>query len=85
MNQGEVLELFMEEANKLGRKHTRLNDTILSFAQLLADSREQLSKERFDGFVHIGATIYKTSRSKAKARSDIATIMKDSLENKKGA
>jgi hypothetical protein len=83
MNQGDVLELFMEEANKLDKTHIRKNDTILLLAQLVADSREQLSKESFDALVHIGATIYKTSRREARARSEIATTMRGSIEKEK--
>jgi hypothetical protein len=84
MNQRDVLTLFKQEAEKFDQMHYRKNDIILSFSQLIANSSEHLSQENFDALVHIGAIIYKEWVTQTNARSDIATIMKDSIVHEEG-
>jgi len=80
MNQDEALGLFVDEADRLSETHFRLEDTLLLLASLLADSTEQLSKDGFDRLVQIGGAIHKTCASRTRARSEIATTMKQSLD-----
>jgi len=80
MDKDYVLSMFAEEADKLGETHIRLSDTLQLLAELLADSGEQLSNESFDTLVHIGASISKTCATRAKARSEIAITMKESVD-----
>ena len=82
MNQNDVLELFKKEAAKLNRAFFRQNDMVQLLASLVANSKEQLSKESFEALVHIGSAIYKSSLVRASAQADIAAIMRQSMEAK---
>lgn len=83
MTQHDVLELFRKESAMLGRVEASQSNIILQLAQLLADSKECLSKESFDAFVHVGAVMYQEGLGQFNARSEMAGIMKKSAEDRK--
>jgi len=83
MNREDVLKLFVEEAGKLDKTYIRRNDIILQLAQLIADSRASLSEENFSAMLRIGAALYKTNLSHNRARKEIATTMRESIESGK--
>lgn len=80
MTQYDVLELFKERAEKLDVLQASQSDIILRLAQLLADSREYMSKENFEELVQIGAVMYKEGQGQFRARSELATLMKTSVQ-----
>lgn len=81
MNQDEVLKLFEQEAELLDKTFIRQGDMIRQLAQLIADSRHQLSEQQFAILVRIGATLQKKTQSQNRARSEIATTMRDSIRD----
>lgn len=83
MNQHEVIKLFEEEADLLDKTYIRQSDMIGQLAQLIADSRDQLSEEHFAILVRIGATLHKKALSQNRARSEIASTMRDSIRDPK--
>jgi len=83
MNQDDVLQLFVKEAENLDMAHNKRLDTIRQLAQLIADTRESLSEDSFAALVRIGATIYKAKLSQNRARNEIATTMRESLDSGK--
>lgn len=83
MTQEEILGMFQAEANRMPLELPVANEIILELAQLLAESRERLSKETFETLVHIGGVLYKEGRSRFDARADISAIMKQSAENRR--
>ena len=83
MTQEEILSMFRAEANRMPLELPVANEIILELAQLLAESRERLSKETFETLVHIGGVLYKEGRSQFDARADVAAIMKQSVENRR--
>jgi hypothetical protein len=81
MNQDDVMALFIEESERPSRPLGRQNDPILLLAKVAADSSENLSTESFNALVHIGGAIYKTWTAQARARSELASTMKESIES----
>ncbi|WP_147384044.1 hypothetical protein [Noviherbaspirillum sedimenti] len=81
MTRDDVLKRFVEEADKLDKTYIRRNDIILQLAQLVADSRTSLSDESFAALLRIGAAIYKANLRQNRARKEIATIMRESINS----
>lgn len=81
MTQDEILGIFREQADKAQTALPTLNAVILELAHLLADSRGKLSKENFETLIRIGGVLYKEGQNRFDAKSDVAAIMKHSLEN----
>lgn len=81
----EVLKLFREEADRLDKKYIRQDDTIAQFAQLLAEAKTMLPEKNFADLVKIGAILYKANHSRKRARAEIATTMRESIDNGNGA
>lgn len=86
MKQEDVLELFRNEAKKLGRIEPTQSNIILTLAQILSDSKERLPDTAFQQLVHIGAAMYQAGLSNYRAQSEVGETMRTSLlppENKK--
>jgi len=81
MTQDEILGMFRDQADKVQTELPTLNAVILELAHLLADSHGKLSKENFETLVRLGGALYKEGQSRFDAKSDIAAIMKHSVEN----
>lgn len=84
MTQDEILDMFRQQSDCTTQELPTLNEVILELAQLLADSSERLSKENFETLVWIGGVLYKKGRDRFDAQSDVAKIMKNSAENRRG-
>lgn len=83
MTQDDVLELFREQAATLGEVKSTQSDIVLRLAQLMADSTGHLSKENFDELVRIGAVMYQEGLGQFTARSEVAALMKKSVQDRK--
>jgi hypothetical protein len=83
MTQDDVLELFREQAARLGEVQATQTDIILKLAQLLAESRGRLSQENFKELVHIGAVMYQEGLGQFRARTEVTAIMTKSAHQRK--
>lgn len=81
MTREEVLQLFREEADNLDKKYIRQDDTIAEFAQSLAEAKAMLPEKNFADLVKIGAILYKANHSRKRARAEIATTMRESIDS----
>ncbi|MFJ3046085.1 hypothetical protein ACIPEN_09650 [Herbaspirillum chlorophenolicum] len=82
MTQDEILRMFREQAEEVQAALPTLNAIMMELADLLASSRGRLSKENFGVLVRLGGVLYKNGLSQFQARSDVAAIMKHSVENR---
>lgn len=82
MTQDEILLLFRDQSKEVQTAWLTLNGVMMELAELLASSRGRLSKENFEMLVRLGGILYKNGHSQFHARSDVAAIMKRSVESR---
>jgi hypothetical protein len=77
MSRDEVLKLFQSEAVALEKTHARAQDNVLLLAEVITHCSTTMLKEDLDSLIHIGGTLVKNSNAQLRARSEVATTMKD--------
>lgn len=82
MTEEEILDLFRTKAAAMDGEPTK-SDLVRDLALLLATSGSSLSKENFETLLDVGAAIYRLGLTQFNATTDVAEIMRESLEGGK--